>query len=86
MSEKKAKEERRKQKNVQLAAMITAKIYSDGSVGVGGFSLNFKEAMFQAHLITKAIAGYFVKAAQEGRLENGVAEQPRIVLPKGISN
>lgn len=81
MSEKKAKEKRQKQKQPQITQMITAIFYNDGHVNVGGFSLDFNTAMLAGHLITKAIANYFIKAAAEKRYHNGVAEKPRIILP-----
>jgi len=81
MSEKKAKEKRREKQPPQVTQMIIAKFYDDGSMNVGGFSSDFNTAMRAAHMITTTIAKYFIKAAEEGRLKNGVAEKPRIILP-----
>ena len=81
MSEKKAKEKRQEQKQPQVTQMITATFYNDGHVNVGGFSQDFNTAMLASHVITKTIANYFVKAAKEGRYNNGIAEKPRIILP-----
>jgi len=81
MSEKKAKEIRKKQKQPQVTQMIVAKFQNDGQVNVSGFPLDFNTAMATANTITKTIAHYFVKAAEEGRLKDGIAEKPRIILP-----
>lgn len=84
MSEKKAREKRKEQP--QVTQMIVAKFHSDGQVNVSGFPLDFNIAMATANMITKTIASYFVKAAEEGRVKNGIAEKPRIILPKGNLN
>lgn len=86
MSEKKAKEERRnEEQKPRVRQQITATFFEGGNVNVSGFPREFSSAMLTAHIITKTIADYFVRAAKDGRLKNGLAENPRIILPGALN-
>lgn len=83
MSEKKAKEKRRneQEQKPRVRQRITATFFEGGNIHVSGFPREFSSAMLAAHIITKTIADYFVRAAKDGRFKNGLAENPRIILP-----
>lgn len=79
MSEKKAKEARREEAKAgpKVIHAITAQIYSDGRVLVGGIPPNFGTAMNVAAAINKTIASYFVDAARDGRMGQQPADKPK---------